>query len=286
MYLQLDDIRFTGRFGPSALDYRYVERIAKTPLLNGKAALLRVGTELVEYRLDLRLHTSFVDVAQALTRLREKQIQNRVCTFIDGNGELIGEVVILSLEVNERDRTTTGTLIHADVQLVLVEYAAIAVNDQARGRDFGNALALAENDVIPVRIEQLPGSEAASLVIGLSGTIAEIRATELAATLAVTAPPAQRVRNLTRVASGAKKVQAGARAGLALLNRGLTLAAQVPALVTQFETMANQAAILSDAAERGDLSAVSASSGGLLDLASSALDTTRPLNRLVILRRI
>lgn len=286
MYLQLDDIRFTGLLGPSALDYRYVERIAKTPLLNGKAALLRVGTELVEYRLDLKLHTSFVDVAQAITKLREKQTDNRVCTFIDGNGELIGDVVILSLEVSERDRTTSGTLIHADIQLVLVEYAAIAVNDQARGRDFRNALALAENDVTPVRIEQLPGSEAAALVIGLSGTIAEIRATELATTLAITAPPEQRVRNLAKVATGAKKVEAGARAGIARLNQAITLAAQVPALLSQFETMANQAAILSDAAARGDLSAVSASSGGLLDIASSALDVTRPLNRLVILRRI
>jgi hypothetical protein len=93
-------------------------------------------------------------------------------------------------------------------------------------------------------------------------------------------------QSISRHSAVWKEVQAGARAGLALLNRGLTLAAQVPALVTQFETIANQAAILSDAAERGDLSAVSASSGGLLDLASSALDTTRPLNRLVILRRI
>jgi hypothetical protein len=286
MYFQLDDIRFTGLYGPSALDYRYSERIAKTALLNGKAALLRTGTELTEYKVDLTLHFTFVNVVRAIAALREKQSNNLVCAFVDGTGTLIGDVVIMSIDVSESRRSPRGELTSAKLQLVLVEYAPIGANDPARGRDFDAAKALAENNVASVLIESRPATDAAELVSNVSGSLADLRAADLEAKIVVTAPPAQRVRNMVKLAKSANKAAQKAREALSFLARVRTLVAQAPALVEQLETIVERAEALKDAAERGDLTDVSANAGGLLNIVSSAFDATRPLNRLLILRRL
>lgn len=286
MYFQLDDIRFEGRYGISALAYREETRLPATPLINGKAALMRVGEELEQYNMAIRLHYSFINVPDAVERLRNLRRTAKVCTFVDGMGEILGDFIVKAVETTEMLRSHRGELLAAEMQLELIEYAPILANAVARDRAFDNAKALAENDITPVLLTALPASPAAEAVAALADARASAAFAAQAAELAVTVPVDQRPGVLNRIRLAAKDAVDRARAGLDALSRIQGGVANIPLLIGQSQDFVSRAAQLRDAAASGDVSGVNFASRDLLAQTRVVFDQTLPLNRLIMLRRL
>lgn len=286
MYFQFDDIRFEGLYGPSILGYRKAARIPTTPLIYGKAALLFTGGELDEYKMDILLHHTFVNVQEALDSFTEKLNTGKVCAFVDGTGLVLGDFVITSIEVGVTESNAVGRILGANLQVSLVEYVPIAANEPQRGRAFDEATALSENPITPVAIDALPSSPEALLSAAVLETRSDAAIVERLNELVVTAPAAQKAPLMARIKTQAEKVTAAGRKILAVVDRVQTIAGQVPLTRLEVESLLETAATLRDAAERGDITDVSNATGGLLSQVDGAFVSTRPFNTQLILRRL
>lgn len=287
MYFQFDDIQFRGLFGPSAMGYKFESRIAETPLILGKSSVLKFGDELDKYKLDLNLHYSFVNVPLAIESLNTKRREGRICAFVDGNGVILGDFFIKSLEIGDIMRSPNGgELLSADLTMELIEYVEIDGSDPDRVRAFESAKALGENGVTPVALEAIPGSDSAEIMEGVLETVTLARAADADMKLIVTTPDGEKGPIFTRIASATKTVTAKARKVINIIDRGRATVGQIALLREQLSDVEQIANTIRDAAERGDLGGVNAASGELLGQADSAFSSTQPINRLLILRRL
>jgi phage protein U len=286
MYFQFDTIQFEGLFGPSAIGYRKVSRVARTPLINGKEVLLHVGNQLDEYKLDFRLHFQFVNVQNAIDELEERKNDARVCPFTDGDGVFIGNFVITALEVIETQRNPGGALVAANLRMTLLEYVQIAANEPELQNAIDSAEAVVENGVTPVRIDQLPTPDPVSLVNNLTEQRAEALAIVDASNIAVQAPVSERQQFLAKIQAGSRRVSSQVQEAVQLMATVQNFVAQGPLLLQQIQDSGDLAQALGEAARRGDLNLVAALSQNLQANADSSFNLTRPLSRLIIFRRL
>lgn len=122
MRAQLGDIQFTGLYGFGSLSEREETRFTRHDLAENKPVLQKVGWELDEKSVGIRLHSMFSDPEERLEELRAARIAGEAMPLVWGNGDYKGDFVIESMEVHTRRTDRDGNLVSVDLQIELIEY--------------------------------------------------------------------------------------------------------------------------------------------------------------------
>ena len=155
MYHSLGPIQFEGAFGIEALTRSGEARYAEHATIEGKPSLQRLGPKLDTMQLTIRLHREFCVPEDEILRMDTFRLDGEVLALTTGAGDLRGSFVIESINEEQRQAATDGSIIEAVVTLGLKEWASA---DSAADRavvDRESAFALAANDP-PVVVDPDP----------------------------------------------------------------------------------------------------------------------------------
>lgn len=121
MFAQLGDIIFSGPLGPSSQEIGTSVNFAQHALIDGKPRLQRVGSNLDELKLSMRLHVSFCTPEDELQKLYAYRDSSEELLYITGTGSLIGYFVIRAVNRNDVQQAPNGKIIEVMVDVELVE---------------------------------------------------------------------------------------------------------------------------------------------------------------------
>lgn len=121
MYAQLGNIAFEGLKGFDSLTSKKSVNYAEHALIEGRPRLQRVGTNLEELSISIRLHASFTDPESDISAMETAKEDGEIMPLVLGNGVFAGEYVILSLSRTLEQTDPLGNIVSAKVSLELKE---------------------------------------------------------------------------------------------------------------------------------------------------------------------
>lgn len=121
MYAQLGEIVFEGLKGIDSLSLKSEQIIAEHQLIEGKTRLQNAGSKADEVTIAVSIKSSFANPEKEYQALKEYKEQGAVNTLINGRGELLGEYVIKSLELDVKRTTAEGQWVEIEIGIALIE---------------------------------------------------------------------------------------------------------------------------------------------------------------------
>jgi phage protein U len=160
MFAQLGNIVFTGLYGPSDLNFDGDEaNYAEFELVGNKPTIQRVGSSLLEISASINMHMRFCNPGVQLQRLKAFKESGEVLPLLLGNGQYIGDFVIVSLPYVVDDAFDDGTFKQLTVQLSLKEYVSINKLEQKQLAARRSAFAVGDKKPVVLRNPQAPSIE-------------------------------------------------------------------------------------------------------------------------------
>ncbi|MCD8173806.1 MAG: phage tail protein [Alistipes sp.] len=123
MFAQLGEHIFEGGKAPSAIHQTYAVKYGRISLVNRKDASQFNGEELDEIQLTVNYHHQFCNPSEEIRALRESMSSGEILPFLWGDGTVVGNYTITSVEVTGKQYTDIGQLLAAEVSIDLLEYA-------------------------------------------------------------------------------------------------------------------------------------------------------------------
>ena len=121
MYAQLGDIQFDPLAGFDTYSESDTAVIAQHPLISGKPLPVPSALGLRQLTIGMRLRQEFIDVKQARLQLRAHKDQADVLTLTWGTGDVEGQFLIASLDMNAEMMDPIGTMISCNITIQLLE---------------------------------------------------------------------------------------------------------------------------------------------------------------------
>jgi len=121
MYAQLGNIRFEGLKGFSTFSKTVAVAYAQHARINGKARLEATGDELDAISFDMLLHANFTDPEADIDQIETACTDREVLKLILGNGNIVGDFVITSIEDVIEFTDPKGNIISATLSISLLE---------------------------------------------------------------------------------------------------------------------------------------------------------------------
>jgi len=121
MYAQLGEIVFEGLQGFSSLQLKSEQLIAEHQPIEGKTRLQNVGSKADELSIGLSIKSAFANPEEQYRSLKEYQQQAAILPLINGQGELLGDFVIKTIELDIVKTDPKGRWVEIELSVVLIE---------------------------------------------------------------------------------------------------------------------------------------------------------------------
>ncbi len=150
-----DKIVFEMQHSPTELGYKpNIANYAEQDLLQGKPRLQRLATNLQEIKILCKFHFFILPYYKLRTALQDAAANAEVLQWIFGNGEALGDFVIIDWNEKVKKTDEEGNVFATEIEITLKEYAGPGVAEQtgidARKRAFANKpYTLTKNVVLP-----------------------------------------------------------------------------------------------------------------------------------------
>lgn len=159
MYAQLGSIRFEALKGFSGFTDSRATNYAEIARVNRKPNLQRVGEQLQAISISILLHADFSDIESDMEQFEQLRKQGESVPLILGNGNVLGDFLILSISRNIRKTASDGTIIYLTADIEIKEYQngdrleSVAITAKQ------NAFATSIEKIVPSRELQVLPSE-------------------------------------------------------------------------------------------------------------------------------
>lgn len=128
MFATLGTIEFDLLTSFSALESRHQSHYVEHGSIGHKPVLQALGSQLDEWKIEIRLHTSYCQPCQKIEQLRDAQREYQVLPLVLGNGRYLGRFVLTCLHVDHQENNADGELLLAMVTLTLRECAGDVIH--------------------------------------------------------------------------------------------------------------------------------------------------------------
>lgn len=157
MYCQLGDIVFEGLKGFEAWSVDGNEAAyGEHALIDGKPRLQKTGDTLQELNLTFRLHATFCNPRQELSKLEKVKTDGEILPLLMGDGNYIADYVIIALPYTVDHALADGTIVQATVTLSLKEFVPYSKEEQQQQEARKNAFATGDKKPVVSRPPQPP----------------------------------------------------------------------------------------------------------------------------------
>ena len=281
---QLGDIQFEGLRGLDSLRKSREAVYAELPLMGGKPRLQRTGTALQQVTVSIALHAAFTDPAADIAALDDYREGGDVLTLINGEGEVVGDFVIISIEETVTQTSPTGRTLSAEVSLTLKEHfdpnkpATLAQAAQSA------AFAVGADKVVPVRLVRPPITSASVVSQNVTGGISASAASIAYVRQAPLNTP-QQASLLVRANAVLEKAKEAYTAAKDTANEYANIAATAPQLIAELTAVLANVNSLANLVQSGDLTNA-LTAADTLELSFAGLgNAIRPLNAILMTRQ-
>jgi len=124
LYCTLGNIEFNLQTSPTSESDTLEISWAQHETINQPGKLQPTGRSLVERTLEIYLHQSFCKVETQIKALTDAALNYDVMALVMGNGKLVGDYVIVSIEKEKKQTDELGNLISASLTITLKEFIA------------------------------------------------------------------------------------------------------------------------------------------------------------------
>lgn len=121
MYAQLGDIVFEGLSGLGSLALKSEQIIAEHQLIEGRTRLQNCGTKADELALSMSINSQFANPEKQYAALKDYQRGGSVLTLINGQGEMLGEYVIKTMDLTVNRTNPAGQWVEITIDVSLIE---------------------------------------------------------------------------------------------------------------------------------------------------------------------
>lgn len=281
---QLGTVTFEGLRGFDALQKTREAVYAEIPLMLGKPRLQRTGTALQQVSVTIQLHAAFTDPAADIATLDEFREAGQILPLFNGNGEILGDFVILSIDETVTQTAPSGRTLSAEVKLSLKEFYdpnKLVTLDKAAKQA---AFAVGSDKVVPVRLVRPPITTMAVVsqnvtaggAAGLSA-IAQIKQAALA--------PTQQQSFFGKAKSALDNAKKAYESVKDAANTYANIAAKAPQLLDTVQDTLDNIQTLRTNVAAGDITNALSATEALESSIGSVNSATGPLNAVLILRQ-
>jgi phage protein U len=281
---QLGDIQFEGLRGLDSLSKTREAVYAELPLMSGKPRLQRTGTALQTVSVSVSLHAAFTDPAADIAALDAYREAGEVLPLITGEGEVVGDFVIISIEETVTQTTPTGRTISAQVTMSLKEYndpnKSVTLAQAAQSAAF----AVGADKVVPVRLVRPPVTE-------MSVTSQQVEAGNAASRDSIAtlrkAPlnTPQQASLLVRAKKVLEAAEAAYKSAKDAVSASANLAAKAPQLSAQLDGVLAVVTTLAAQIASGNVANALTAADALEAALPGLADAVRPLNAILMTRQ-
>lgn len=167
-----NSIIFDGLLSPDSVRRSRGAKYAEIAVATGKPRLQRVGTDLEEISLPVRLNRQFCDPPEVLALFDAARIAGTVMELTSTAGTVFGNFIVVSVSENIVDADKDGNVIEVSLDVTLKEYfdpdPSATLSAQARTKAFANDTA----KVLPVTPFATPITPPASISGNARGAVA------------------------------------------------------------------------------------------------------------------
>lgn len=176
MYAQLGDIIYEAMVGFQTFDQVKEESYAEHALIDGKPKLQKIGSKLDTINLAIRIHAMFSNPELEINKLITYMERGDILPLIMGTGRIIGDFVINTLNISNKQLTPDGGILWAELTLDLKEYASPDREASAQNAAVNNGFANSQNNPAIVGAKSIPGTESLQASESLTGAGATLGA--------------------------------------------------------------------------------------------------------------
>lgn len=262
MYGQLGNIKFEAQKGFSSFSRSRETTFAEIPLILGKSALQQTGEKLATINASIQLHSDFSiienDIAE-FTKLRE---DGEILPLLIGNGLVLGNFVITSINETHRKTAIDGTLIVAVLDIVLKEYPTGDELGEQQLQAVQDGFASDIRKTVPSR-EVIPPPTEAAEINAIQGEIQSLGADIDSQTITAANVPSQQPALFSAISEAGNTSSVLALEMSNKLNQITFELSNVTDLITAVNDVASLAASVRDAADSAVLGDVQAANENL-----------------------
>lgn len=122
MYAQLGNIIFEGLIGFDTLDLKHSANYAEMPVIDGRPKLQRIGTNLDDLKLTIKFHVGFCNPEEKVNELMAVWETGEILPFITGAGVVIGEFVLIDVNRTHDQLDGNGQIIGVTIDISLKQH--------------------------------------------------------------------------------------------------------------------------------------------------------------------
>lgn len=152
----LGDITFEGLTGFDSIRESRQATYAELALIGGKPRLQRTGDALIQIDVSISLHAAFSNPAESVAALEAYRFDGSVLPLYTGEGTVIGQFIIVSIESTVTQTSPTGTPLSIAAQISLKENYDPSLLNTAATAAVAAGFAVGSEKVIPVKLVRLP----------------------------------------------------------------------------------------------------------------------------------
>jgi len=125
MYLSIGDITLDGVLGFNTFQESGESYYPEHALLGSTPILQFTGRKLSELTGAIKLHSQIHDIKQILAKFKEYQETGTICPIIQGNGDVLGNFVILSRRVTHEQQDALGNIVACTLDISIKEHSQV-----------------------------------------------------------------------------------------------------------------------------------------------------------------
>lgn len=125
-FCTIGDLTLQLMEAPATWRERAAFEFAEHPVLEGKPKLQAIGAKLQDLQLEFQFHAGQVDIGFIANRVAEMRDGAEVVAVTMGDGEYLGEFVIVDVTFDRGATFDNGTALTATMSVTLREYVAAA----------------------------------------------------------------------------------------------------------------------------------------------------------------
>lgn len=281
---QLGDIKFEGIRGLDSLKKTREAVYAELPLIGGKSRLQRTGTALQTLSIGISLHAAFTDPAADIAALDAYRESGEVLALITGEGEVIGDFLVLSIEETVIQTSPTGRTLSAELSVTLKEHFDPNPTATRQKSAVTAAFAVGTDKVVPVRLVR-PAINNTTVVSNRVQTGASASTSAITQIRQSTATPAQQASVFVRAKNLLETAKTAYEGAKELIDTYTDIAAKAPQLSAAVAAAISNASALSAFLASGDLTNALTGCDTLDASLENVADAIRPLNAYLITRK-
>jgi len=281
---QLGDIKFEGVRGLDSLRKTREAVYAELPLMSGKPRLQRTGTALQQINIGIALHASFTDPAADIAALDEYREAGEILTLITGDGDVVGDFIISTIDETVIQTSPTGRTLSAQLTLTLKEHYDPNVPATLQKAAVNAAFAVGTDKVVPVRLVRPPITSMSvvsqNVTAGISASTSGISSVRQAP---LNAP--QQASLLVRAKALLDDAKRAYDTAKDTANQYANIAAKAPQLIDALTSTQGNLDALVTLVQSGDLTNALTACDALENSFGNLETAVRPLNAILITRQ-